>query len=481
MDISSILSETDLRSYIVRLQSECQDTLGLTVPGVAQILGSKVSWGNITGDISKQADLIFQLTTLKEELEKEIEAGTTSSSIFSYKGQVSTAQDLPTGATVGDVYDVTDTGANYVWNGTSWDKLSESLDGLAKATDLETAKAELTSLITELTDDLQAQIKQEIEDRKAAEVELLNAINQKLDKVTHEEYVEKANADNEIVNLKITELSEKITDLKSLDPEVLVLYDGSDTEYENTEKDFTISGVISDVTSISGNNIALKDVTILTAGVNLTASQDVSIKDTTLTGLVPKKTTSALFKIYADGYVNMTDCTINPESAYNCLEIGNELGLAKCVSIDNVDFTGHFVNNAINIYGMAENGIVTISNCSFTDVNHLLNLGNRTNVPFIINIINCTIDSIGTENPWVGLIACEDVTSGSADAANTNDIFSKLIINIQNVTIAGNKLTKPDDLATICGTKDSNQILYVWDEWRGSVEYGDKYPTLNIA
>lgn len=45
-------------------------------------------------------------------------------SAMHYKGQVATYADLPTGSEIGDVYNVADTGDNYAWNGTEWDKLS---------------------------------------------------------------------------------------------------------------------------------------------------------------------------------------------------------------------------------------------------------------------------------------------------------------------------------------------------------------------
>lgn len=48
--------------------------------------------------------------------------------VFNYKGQVATVEDLPTsGVNVGDTYNVLDTGENYTWNGTSWDKLTGDL------------------------------------------------------------------------------------------------------------------------------------------------------------------------------------------------------------------------------------------------------------------------------------------------------------------------------------------------------------------
>lgn len=48
---------------------------------------------------------------------------------FHYKGTVASESALPQeGNEQGDVYNVEDTGANYAWNGSSWDKLSETVD-----------------------------------------------------------------------------------------------------------------------------------------------------------------------------------------------------------------------------------------------------------------------------------------------------------------------------------------------------------------
>lgn len=45
------------------------------------------------------------------------------SSVYDYKGQVASEIDLPEDAELGDVYNVSDTGMNYAWNGTQWDSL----------------------------------------------------------------------------------------------------------------------------------------------------------------------------------------------------------------------------------------------------------------------------------------------------------------------------------------------------------------------
>ena len=51
------------------------------------------------------------------------------SSVYKFKGSVSTYNDLPLqGNSIGDVYNVEDTGANYAFTGDDWDKLSETFD-----------------------------------------------------------------------------------------------------------------------------------------------------------------------------------------------------------------------------------------------------------------------------------------------------------------------------------------------------------------
>ena len=55
-----------------------------------------------------------------------------------YKGSVSDSENLPSsGNVVGDVYFIADEGSHYVYDGTSWKKLSEDLSGYATKTDLD--------------------------------------------------------------------------------------------------------------------------------------------------------------------------------------------------------------------------------------------------------------------------------------------------------------------------------------------------------
>ena len=76
-------------------------------------------------------------------------------SVYKYKGSVANVDALPTeNQTVGDVYNVEDTGDNYAWNGTAWDKLAGTVDLSNYAT-----KAELTPLATKTeVQDVEAKI-----------------------------------------------------------------------------------------------------------------------------------------------------------------------------------------------------------------------------------------------------------------------------------------------------------------------------------
>ena len=54
---------------------------------------------------------------------------TAVSTVYKYKGSVAAVSNLPTtGNTVGDVWNVTDTGMNYVWTGSEWDALGSELN-----------------------------------------------------------------------------------------------------------------------------------------------------------------------------------------------------------------------------------------------------------------------------------------------------------------------------------------------------------------
>ena len=94
---------------------------------------------NLTGDVTgtatfdgtADADIAVTLVnagTTGRQLLKAETAGDANGvlgllSVLDYKGAVDTEASLPEDAALGDVYNATDTGMNYAWNGTSWDAL----------------------------------------------------------------------------------------------------------------------------------------------------------------------------------------------------------------------------------------------------------------------------------------------------------------------------------------------------------------------
>ena len=89
------------------------------------------------------------------------------------------------------------------------------------------------------------------------------------------------------MTLQMEELETKIVALKSLDAEVVVLYDGSDSEFTNKEKDFQLSGQVTVPTSVMGNSITLKEGTLSASSMYLVAADDITIKDTVMDGILP--------------------------------------------------------------------------------------------------------------------------------------------------------------------------------------------------
>lgn len=98
----------------------------------------------------------------KTEVYNKTEVDAKLTSAFHYKGNVANEAALPSSDNqTGDVYNCLDTGDNYAWSGTAWDKLSGTVDLTAYAKTAEvtaavaaetdartTSEAELRALIT---------------------------------------------------------------------------------------------------------------------------------------------------------------------------------------------------------------------------------------------------------------------------------------------------------------------------------------------
>lgn len=89
---------------------------------------------------------------------------------MTYKGSVETQAQLPQDAKVGDMYDVTETGHNFAWNGESWDDLGGNID--------------LSNLLTKEEADATYQVKGDYQ--PVGDYALKSEVTVKLDTTTYE-------------------------------------------------------------------------------------------------------------------------------------------------------------------------------------------------------------------------------------------------------------------------------------------------------
>lgn len=255
-------------------------------------------------------------------------------------------------------------------------------------------------------------------------------------------------------------------------------------DLKDMSEDFVITGEISKSLGISGNSITLSNVSVSSPSVlNLEASKSLNSTGLSISGEYPK-TSGCMINIKNTEEIVFKDMIID-SSCYNSIEIslsGNKL--PKGILFENCQFLGDFKNNAISILGTMPGCTINIKNCYFQSVSNVLRLSNRTNTNCIINIVNCKCDKWDSSKEYQGLIICQDYTSGSVENEISNNLFApeKIKINIKNFTGPNGKLTRPNNVSDVCGSKDSNQLLYVYrDKSKAVLEYSpESYPVLNI-
>lgn len=97
---------------------------------VLSLLQRKVDGDVVAGDTKTFGDLVEDVYNIEEEINNiREEINNKFLGVYKFKGTVPTYMDLPAdNNVVGDTYNIGDTGSNYTWDGTAWDKLSETVD-----------------------------------------------------------------------------------------------------------------------------------------------------------------------------------------------------------------------------------------------------------------------------------------------------------------------------------------------------------------
>ena len=294
---------------------------------------------------------------------------------------------------------------------------------------------------------------------------------------------------NNIVNSLSTNvkmLQMKLDAINKSNIEIIEITNDVIPEMADAKKDYIISGNINTTANISGKSIELNNVSITNdARLKLNAN-DIEIRDLNLNGDFPKANGNSVIQINNAEFILFKDMVFDSNNVYNGIEIGlskTATQQAKNIIFENCKFKGEFANNAILIFATENNSVITLNNCHFDKVSNALRISNKTNSKnVVININNCTIDGWDSNPEYQGFIIFEDYTNKTEEDVNTNNLFApeKIKVNINNLVYQGKKLA-PTDMASVCGTANENQIIYVYADAIGLIAYDlNKYPNINF-
>lgn len=300
-----------------------------------------------------------------------------------------------------------------------------------------------------------------------------------------EKTASKANGNVVSMSDRLAALEAQIVSLKQTD--VAAVTSSADLAQADKDLIITIAEPITGTTTVEGKSIEVKQLTTNNATTVFKTEGDVTMKNLTTTGDLPKTTANAQVRIVSGDYVRITDSAIN-QTGYNAIEIGLGTGsgpsATKSIVIDNVKFNSTLTNNAISIFATEDGSVITISNCTFTKCSNPVRLSNATGGKVTINLVNCEFTEWDSNPDWAGILIMQDYTSGSAEAIQTNNLFGpdKVTINVINCTHAGEKIVAPANIADVCGTKNAaTQLFYIWSNEEGFVAYdAERYPVINI-
>ena len=274
---------------------------------------------------------------------------------------------------------------------------------------------------------------------------------------------------------RINTLESKVFDLSKSDVVTIIAGEAisNDVVPENIDLTVVMNSDVADIEktlnytakSVDIKGVRVKSEASAPAKVVVKATDgDVAITNYQSTG-VGTTDKGTEISISSNEHVKVSNCTIG-QNSYNGLEISLDKTSPKSVLIDNVKFEGKLNNNAISIFNHTENAVITISNCHFSNVSNALRISNVNNVPCIINVINCVVDSwADSSTGYSGFLICQDYSSASASDEVANNRFGsdKITVNFINcVGPNGKKFTEFGTPAEFCGTANDNQLVYVY-------------------
>ncbi len=136
---------TGLEAALEEINTELEDSIGTAVEELeGKIDTLETEMDAVEGRLDTAES---DITDLKDNTYTKTEIDGIVASVYKYKGSVADYASLPTeDLVIGDVYNTEETGDNYAWTGTEWDKLAGVVDlsEYAKSTDV---TAEITAAV----------------------------------------------------------------------------------------------------------------------------------------------------------------------------------------------------------------------------------------------------------------------------------------------------------------------------------------------
>ena len=287
-----------------------------------------------------------------------------------------------------------------------------------------------------------------------------------------------------LLNDKVSILENKYNMILEENSESVADFVGGDT-INDTTKSYSVSNAnIESNSTINAKNIVLNDSTLSNNARMKVNSNNIEVNNLNISGDFPKENGNSVISLNNAEYVVFKDMTFNSNNVYNGVEIGlNSEKLPKNILFENCKFEGTFSNNAILVFGTQNDATITLSNCTFDKLSNALRLSNKSNASGVtVNIINCSVNQWEeTNKEYGGFLICEDYTS-DASSVDSNNLFGngKITVNFMNLTHKGEKVIY-SNASKCCGTKDENQVVYVYADNVGFVNYSeDKYPIVTF-
>ena len=287
-----------------------------------------------------------------------------------------------------------------------------------------------------------------------------------------------------LLNDKVSILENKYNMILEENSESVADFVGGDT-INDTTKSYSVSNAnIESYSTINAKNIVLNDSTLSNNARLKVNSNNIEVNNLNISGNFPKENGNSVISLNDADYVVFKDMTFNSNNVYNGVEIGlNSEKLPKNILFENCKFEGTFSNNAILVFGTQNDATITLSNCTFDKLSNALRLSNKSNASGVtVNIINCSVNQWEeTNKEYGGFLICEDYTS-DASSVDSNNLFGngKITVNFMNLTHKGEKVIY-SNASKCCGTKDENQVVYVYANNVGFVNYSeDKYPIVTF-